>query len=62
VSEGLLYLVVNWLPFIVLIGLMMFFMSRMRGGTTAQKDQSEAQRQIARHLDRIATALETRPK
>jgi ATP-dependent Zn protease len=60
-------LLVRFLPFLLLMAVWIFYMRRMGGGREFQKrwlDQSEAQfevnRDIARHLDRIATALEKR--
>lgn len=56
-----------WLPFLILIGVWIFFMQRMRGGHPAQQRlitqmdaQLAVQHDIARQLDRIATALENR--
>ena len=57
-----------WLPFLILIGVWIFFMSRMRsqGGDFQAKmlehvvAQSECQAAIAKSLDRIGTALEAK--
>lgn len=54
-----------WLPFIILVAVWIFFMRRLRGGSSFQKDvleemkvQTKAQADIAHQLNRIATALE----
>ena len=66
-SENLIKLLSTWLPFIILIAIWIFFMMRMRAGSPFQKKlldntdtQLEVQRDIARNLDRIASALEQR--
>ena len=66
-SETAISLINAWLPFILLLAVWVFFMVRIRGGTPIQKKlldsnnaQLEVQRDIARNLDRIATALEQR--
>ena len=66
-SETAIRLINAWLPFILLLAVWVFFMVRIRGSTPIQKKlldsnnaQLEAQRDIARNLDRIATALEQR--
>jgi ATP-dependent Zn protease len=66
--QSILELLKLWSPFFILIGVWIFFMSRMSKGGGFQKKcldqmtaQTESQREIARHLDRIATSLEKRP-
>ena len=66
-SDEIVKVLISWLPFIVLIAVWVFFMRKVGGGkayrdkVSAQVDaQLEADRDIARHLDRIATALENR--
>jgi ATP-dependent Zn protease len=67
VSPEIVKLIITWLPFLVLIGVWIFLMRRIGGGSSFQNhcrehmaDQTETQRDIARHLDRIATAREQR--
>ncbi|NJM82674.1 MAG: hypothetical protein HC844_09350 [Tabrizicola sp.] len=53
-----------WAPFIILLAVWIFFMKRAGAGGGWKKtmdEQADIQRDIARHLDRIATALEKRP-
>jgi ATP-dependent Zn protease len=64
-SKTVVDLISLWLPFLILIGVWIFFMNRMRGGSSWQnkclevmKAQTESQAAIARSLERIATALE----
>lgn len=59
-----------WLPFLILIGVWIFFMSRLRSlGRDFQAKmlehvvaQSESQAAIAKSLDRIGAALEAKAK
>jgi hypothetical protein len=57
----------NWLPLFALVGAWVYFMKTFKGTRTQVDHMSEAKAQtatqveIARHLDRIATALEKRP-
>lgn len=60
-------IVVNLLPVILVIGVWLFFMGRMKKavpGVEAQTrfwaDYLEETRQLNRNLDRVATALEAR--
>lgn len=50
---GLFGIFVNWLPMLLLIGVWIFFMDRVRGRQDELKRAAEA-------LERIATALEKR--
>ena len=66
-DSTLAQLLIRFVPFLLLIAVWIFFMRKMGGGKDFQKrwlDQAEAQtevnREVARHLDRIATALEQR--
>jgi ATP-dependent Zn protease len=62
-SEAFVRIIITWLPFIVLIAIWIFFMRRAGAGggwKHAMDEQAVIQRDIARHLDRIATALEQR--
>jgi hypothetical protein len=51
---------INWLPMLLLIGVWIFFLSRMRGGPYSkyQKDCFELTRQQVESLERIAAILE----
>lgn len=55
-------LLVNWFPLILLIGVWIFFMFRMRKGPLwkFQRDGLDIQRRQADALERIAAALEKR--
>jgi ATP-dependent Zn protease len=64
-------LAIDWIPFLVFIGLLIFFMVKMSRGKYSQKNQAEFMRQycsadleetkkINANLERIATALERR--
>ncbi|MGL4235935.1 hypothetical protein [Tabrizicola sp.] len=66
-SESVVKMIINWLPFLILIGVWIFFMRRMGGGSTFQKDilseskrSADASEEMAKQLSRIATALEQR--
>lgn len=62
-ESGFARLVISFLPFLVLIAVWIFFMRKM-GASGAWKlvmeEQGVIQKDIARQLDRIATALEQR--
>ena len=53
---------INWLPMIILIGIWVFFMWRLRGGplTKYQADCYELTKRQVEALERIAVALERR--
>lgn len=56
---------INWFPMLLLIGVWMFFLIKMRGGklnylSPEQREQTEAMKAAAKALERIATALEAR--
>ena len=62
-------LVADWLPFLIFIGLMIYFMKKGIGGKQAQfmdvakqyyADHLTETRKISAALERIATALEKR--
>ena len=66
-SEAAAKAILSLIPFLILIGVWVFFMMRMGGGRAYRQQlseqmsaQTEANREMARHLDRIATALEQR--
>jgi hypothetical protein len=59
--EGLAKVAIAYLPFLALFGLLYFVLRSGRSHSKAMMDeQAQIQRDIARHLDRIATALEQR--
>lgn len=67
-NEGIIKLISLWVPFLVLVGAFYFLIRRASGGSSFQSHckehmaaQTETQKNIAHHLDRIATALEKRP-
>ena len=51
---------INWFPMLLLIGVWIFFLLRMRGGTKFQRDCLDLTRRQADALERIAAALEKR--
>jgi len=55
----------DWFPMLILVGVWLFIMFLMRGGSRWtpqwQKDQIEALRETTKVLERIAIALEKRP-
>lgn len=58
-----------WAPFLVLVGVWIFFMQRLRGGTPLQTTmiakldaQTAVQKEIAAALERIASAMEQKNK
>jgi hypothetical protein len=66
-SEAAVKAIFSLAPFLILIGVWIFFMRKVGGGKeyrqqlSGQMDaQLEASREIARQLNRIATALEQR--
>lgn len=66
-SPEFMELISNLVPAIIVVGLVIFFLRRGGGGQSFQDHcrqqmtaQTEAQMEIARNLDRIATALEQR--
>jgi ATP-dependent Zn protease len=62
-SEAAVKAILSLMPFLFLIAVWIFFMNRMGangGWKKAMDEQAVIQRDIARQLDRIATALEQR--
>jgi ATP-dependent Zn protease len=62
-QSDLVQLFIRFLPFLILIAVWIFFMRRMGANGSwkqAMDEQAVIQRDIARQLDRIATALEQR--
>ena len=51
---------INWFPMLLLIGVWIFFLTRMRGGTKFQRDCLDLTRRQLEALERIAAALEKR--
>jgi ATP-dependent Zn protease len=59
-QQRLIDIAINWFPMLLLIGVWIFIMARMRGGpyTKYQKDCMELTRRQTEALERIAVMLE----
>ncbi len=59
-KDALVELVVSWLPFVLLIGLWLFFSKRSLGATKFVEQQLAETRKMNVLLERIAVSLEKR--
>ena len=61
-DQHLIDILINWTPMLLLIGVWVFFLQRMRGGYTTkyQQDCMELTRRQAEALERIAKLLEAK--
>jgi ATP-dependent Zn protease len=59
-GHDVLDIVINWFPMLLLIGVWIYFLRRMRGApmTKYQKDRFDLTRRQVESLERIASALE----
>lgn len=59
-GQDVIGILINWLPMLLLIGVWIYFMRRMRGGplTKYQADCMDLTRRQVESLERIAAALE----
>jgi hypothetical protein len=58
-------IIINWFPMLLLVGVWVYFLSRMRTGkwtfvSPGQKEQTDALKAAVKALERIAATLETR--